>query len=465
MRSIRCSRGVLTRLTLLALTFLAMPAGAEAFPASSLLRSGPMLGYSEIQETVVWLQTWRPARAQLRFWPDGEPAAARLSEEVSTHADGDHIARFVLGDLRFGTRYGYELYLDGERVSPVEGETSFRTQPMWRWRTDPPEIRAVIGSCAYVNDPPFDRPGHPYGSEPFIFETLADQKADFMLWLGDNVYQREADWLSDAGMRNRYAHTRSLPEMQRFLASTHQYALWDDHDFGPDNSDRTFRLREESLRIFRDYWGNPSHGTLETPGTFTRFEWGDVEFFLLDNRFYRSPNHQPAGPEKVMFGPEQMAWLREALVSSKATFKIVASGNQMLNDMLYDPSWQEMWELFPHEKRAFFEFLADSEVEGVVLLSGDRHHTELLRLERPGQYPLYEFTSSPLTAGVANAEREVDNPLRVPGTFVRGKHNFGALEITGPAGRRVLTLRTLGTKGEELWSHSIEQAELSLEPN
>ena len=33
-----------------------------------------------------------------------------------------------------------------------------------------------------------------------------------------------------------------------------------------------------------------------------------------------------------------------------------------------------------------------------MFLSGDRHFTELLKVERPGTYPLYEFTSSPLTS-------------------------------------------------------------------
>lgn len=446
----------------LGIHLLAAPVFAEGPPAADLLRSGPMLGYSEIQETVIWVQTWRSSRVQVRYWPQDDVAASRLSEEIVTSPAGDHIARFTLGGLQFGTRYGYELYLDGKRTQLAVEEASFQTQPMWRWRTDPPDFRAAIGSCAYVNDGPFDRPGQPYGSESHIFETLAAEEPDFMLWLGDNVYQREADWLSETGMRGRYAHTRSLPEMQRFLATTHQYAMWDDHDYGSDNSDRTFRLREESLRVFEDYWANPAYGTLETPGTFTRFEWADVELFLLDNRFYRSPNHYPPGPDKVMFGERQMAWLRESLVSSKATFKIVAGGNQMLNTMLYDPSWQEMWALFPEERQSFLDFLARAKVAGVVFLSGDRHHTELLRLERPGLYPLYEFTSSPLTAGVANPKREADNPLRVAGTFVVGTHNYGILEVTGPAGERVLTLRALGVDGQELWSHRIEQAELSL---
>ena len=138
---------------------------------------------------------------------------------------------------------------------------TFQTQPMWRWRTDPPAMKIAIGSCAYINDPPYDRPGRPYGDGVEIFKAIADQKPDAMVWLGDNIYYREADWLSESGMRYRYAQNRELAELQPLLASAHHYAIWDDHDFGPDDSDRTFRLRETALGVFKDYWANVTYGT------------------------------------------------------------------------------------------------------------------------------------------------------------------------------------------------------------
>ena len=67
-----------------------------------LLRSGPMLGYSELTETVIWVQTRRPARAQVRFWKQGAPGTARVTPEIATAAAGDHIARFLISELDFG---------------------------------------------------------------------------------------------------------------------------------------------------------------------------------------------------------------------------------------------------------------------------------------------------------------------------------------------------------------------------
>jgi alkaline phosphatase D len=426
--------------------------------SSDALLAGPMLGYGEIAETVVWLQTRRPARAQVRYWKQGEPGKSHLTDEVRTAAASDHIARFVLSGLDFGARYDYEIYLDGERIERPYPMT-FKTQPMWRWRTDPPNFKVAFGSCNYVNDSPFDRPGTPYGDSPEVFAAITTFQPDLMLWLGDNCYYREADWLTEAGMRYRYAHTRSQEALQPLLAATHHYAIWDDHDYGPNDSDRTYRGKETSLRIFKDYWANPSYGTPETPGVFGRFEWGDVEFFMLDDRYHRSPNAMSEKKaDKVMFGDAQMQWLMESLRASEAPFKIVVGGNQMLNPL----NTFEGFNQFPFEQKKLIDFIRNERVSGVLFLSGDRHYSELLRRNEPGMYPLYDFTSSSLTAGFAKpAPVEVENPSRVPGTLVVEKHNFGVLEFSGPKTERVLTLRCLDGGGLEQWRKEIKASELT----
>lgn len=436
----------------------ARPALARDQPAAaSLLRSGPLLGPVEIGEAAVWVQTTAPCRAQLRFWEEGKPEAARLSGEIATREEGDLIARFPLTGLAFGTRYQYELYLNGARVERPY-PTTFRTQPLWQHRTEnPPDVKAAFGSCAYINEPAYDRPGEPYGAHYEIFPSIAREKPDFMLWLGDDVYYREADVITETGMRRRWAVDRSLPELQALWGAVPHYAIWDDHDYGPNDADKTFRLRETALSIFKDYWMNPSYGTLETPGVFTRFEWSDAEFFLLDDRFYRSPNDLPVGPDKRMFGRPQLEWLEEALVSSRARWKIVASGSQMWNPQNRFESWGQ----FPVEQRELLDFLKAAKVEGVVFLTGDRHHTELLKRQEPGLYPLYEFTASPLTSAGRRIPEEENNPTRVPGTWVTATRNFGLLEITGPADARVLTFKAIDATGKELWKRQIARKELT----
>ncbi len=427
---------------------------------SQWLRSGPMPGHCELTETAIWLQTRRACHAELRYWKRGVPDSARLSAAVEATAASDYIARFNLAQLQFGTRYDYEVYLDGRRL-PLGQTPSFQTQAMWRYRTDPPPFRIAIGSCAFINDADYDRPGTPYGGGYEIFSAIARQQPDAMLWLGDNVYLREADCLGEAAMRYRYAQNRELPELRELLSATHHYAIWDDHDFGPNDSDRAFRSRGTSLRVFQDYWANATYGTPETPGVFGSFEWSDVEFFLLDNRYYRSPNRALSGSQKVMFGAAQMEWLKDALVSSNATFKIIAGGNQMMNPL----TPFEAFGNYPTEQSQLIDFIRAARVPGVLFLSGDRHMTELIKRVEPGLYPLYDFTSSPLTSGAARpAKEEVDNPARVPGTLVTGVRNYGLLEASGTAKDRKLLLRTLDATGKQWWQHEIKASELQFAP-
>lgn len=423
-------------------------------PADALL-SGPMLAYADLRETAIWIQTRHAVDAQVRFHPEGRPADARLTKVIRTEDRDDFVAVFTLSELEPGTRYAYELYLDGRPVARPYPFT-FATQALWRWRTDPPDFTAMFGSCAYVNDAPYDRPGTPYGSDHGIFGVMAAKKPDLMLWVGDNVYTREADFFTPGGIRYRYRHDRALPELQPFLAATHHYATWDDHDYGPNDSDETFPLKDVSLEVFQRYWPNVAYGLAGVPGAFHKFAWNDVDFFLADDRYYRKPERWPDGPDKTMLGRAQMGWLKGSLASSRAPFKIVAVGNQVLNPLSRSESWAE----YEAERTELLDFIRDQRIEGVVFLSGDRHMTEVIRIDRPGAYPLYDFTSSPLTAGTAAPRgAEAENPHRVAGTLLV-EHSFAQLRFEGRPGERRVRLQAYDKTGTLKWEQVIAEGDL-----
>ena len=64
--------------------------------------------------------------------------------------------------------------------------------------------------------------------------------------------------------------------MQPLLASASNYAIWDDHDFGPNDSDGSYTGKELTLEAFRMFWGNPGYGVPGVEGITTTFVWGDV---------------------------------------------------------------------------------------------------------------------------------------------------------------------------------------------
>jgi alkaline phosphatase D len=382
--------------------------------------------------------------------PDPDTGATPVQP---TTADGDHIARFTISNLEPGNTYTYRLRINGEHVErpyPLR----FQTQKLWQWRTDPPTFTMALGSCAYINEDVYDRPGAPYGGDYQIFRSIAAKNPDLMLWMGDNVYYREVDWATPTMMAARYAHTRRTEEMQPLLGHTHHYAIWDDHDYGSNNSNRSYRQKEASLRIFKRYWANPNYGRPDVPGVFGKFEWGDVDVFLLDDRYHRSPTEAPRTEDKTMWGREQRQWLIDALTTSDAPFKLVVNGGQVITEQ----TEHETLARFPHEQSRLLTALQKREIEGVVFLSGDRHITELLRREPDDFYPIYEFTNSPLTAGAATDD---GTPNRVNGTLVE-QRNFGTLTVSGPEDDRELTLRTFDTEGELLWERTIRAQDLTV---
>jgi len=252
-------------------------------------------------------------------------------------------------------------------------------------------------------------------------------------------------------MELRYRDVRSQLQLRRLFAATHHYAIWDDHDYGANNDDKTFALKEESLRLFRAYWPNPAMGSSELPGTWCNFVHQDAEFFLLDNRFHRDPEKAPPDPAKAMFGRAQMEWLKKGLAESKATFKLVAAGTQFLSEARSGE--QSGWHSYPGERESFLAWLKENPVEGVVLLSGDRHNTQVFREGR-----IHEFSCSPLTSRIIRLSKtDWENP-RLDRESAVETQNFGTLEFAGEGSARRVTGRCFDADGRVLWTRVLSTA-------
>jgi len=419
----------------------------QSFAQKVELKSGPMLGYSEMREVIVWLQTTAKGKIQLNYWDQIQPNQIFKSEIVETDISTAFTAKIILSLLEPGKKYGYQVLLN-EKPLLFPYALEFQTQSLWQWRTDPPAFSIALGSCAYINDTPYDRPGKPYGSNYHIFESILSKKPDAMLWLGDNTYLREADWNSRSGILYRYTHTRATPELQGLLGSVHHYAIWDDHDFGPDNSDRGFIHKEATLEAFRLFWGNPTSGLPDQNGITSQFQWADIDFFLLDNRFSRAPDERKTG-ERTQFGKAQIEWLLDALKTSKAPFKMIATGGQFLSSSAIA---ENHIKLYPEEREYLIKRIEEEGLTNIIFLTGDRHLTELTEMKLSNGKFIYDLTVSPLTSGV-NTNPDL-NVLRVPGTLVT-EHNFGFLTFSGKRQERKLTIKIFDAAGKEKWMKEI----------
>jgi len=411
-----------------------------------------MVGYSTMREVSLWVQTTERAKVKFLYWDKTNPANKHETFVRQTKEKDAFTAELIAGEVEPGKVYEYQLVINDVPVE-LNYRTEFQTQKLWQWRENPPDFKFAIGSCAYINQSEYDRPGKPYGGQYQIFTNIYKMDPDFFVWMGDDVYLREVDWNSRIGILKRYTHDRATKELQPMLGSMHNYATWDDHDYGPNNSDRSFWAKNFTREAFKLFWANPSYGV---PGAeesiATYFEWADCAFFMTDDRTYRSPENRKS-TDKIMLGDDQVEWLIDALTSSRAPFKFIVIGSTVLNPVAAG----ENYENYPNEKAKLMKLIADERIEGVVFLTGDIHRGELSKLERRGSYPLYEFTVSPLTAGVSTYEGP--NPIRVDNTLVM-ERNFGFFEINGPRKNRNLKFTMYNSDGVEKWTYTINENEL-----
>jgi alkaline phosphatase D len=207
------------------------------------------------------------------------------------------------------------------------------------------------------------------------------------------------------------------------------------------------------LNLFRENWNNPAYGSDSAPGCWFRFSRGHVEFFMLDCRFYRT---NPFRPERSMLGPEQKAWLLDALKNSDATFKLIVSSVPWSPGA--KPGSHDTWDGFPEEREEIFQAIEKHRVGGVLLLAADRHRSDAWKIERPAAYPLYEVMSSRLT--------NIHTHECMPDALFcyNEKCSFGLLTFDGTSDDPQVRYDIVNIDGQTMHSLRLRRSELDFAP-
>ena len=348
------------------------------------LLHGPMVGCVTDRSARFWVRTASEATVQVAVSPSAKLEDPLRSAAVRTRKTRDTTAVAEVTGLKADTRYHYDVLIGGKSTMPK--------QP-WSFRTVVPAGRKAKfqvgfgGGAGYV--PPNER----------VWDTICKHRPTAFLFLGDNVYI-DAPQSPDM-QRYCYYRRQSRPEYHRLIASTAIYAIWDDHDFGLNDCSGGPQINEPEWkipvwRVFCNNWNNPSYGGGEKqPGCWFDFAVGEVHFFMTDGRYYRTEPRKTPKEERSMLGPVQKRWLLDRLKASKATFKVIASGTPWT--FFAKGKSQDTWNGFQKERGEIFSFLADNRIDGVVLLSADRHRHDVWKIPRDKGYDLYEFETSRLT--------------------------------------------------------------------
>ena len=390
----------------LLIAFLLLPFSfAQAIPEIA----GPITGNVRATEVTLWM--YAPAKSKCTFSYHAEGSSKKNNKTCKLNALTNQAAKVpgqifksTMDGLSPDTRYQYEVSIDGKTDPKWKG--SFKTAPV---EGTPTAFRLAITSCMKI------------GKTQRSWNILLEEQPDLHLTVGDTHY---ADTTNPTVQLEHHLTYRREKEFAKVLQQVPTYAIWDDHDFGPNDSDGTAKGKEFSLAGWKQAWPNPPSGTSDTPGAFFKFSRGDVDFFVVDGRYHRSPSRSLDDDKKRMLGDAQFAWLLEGLKNSKAKFKIIASGSVL------DHSRSDGWRIFTFSRHRLFDAIKKHRISGVMYIGGDIHKSLVWQhheSDRVG-YPMIEIISSGVTNGkdlsfaTIDFDTTVDDPTaRVRIIYGRGE--------------------------------------------
>ncbi|MFE0107044.1 alkaline phosphatase D family protein [Streptomyces sp. NPDC059009] len=397
---------------------------------------------------VTVLATTAPATAgSLRVAENEAMTGAATYGPVAPDAQG-HL-RFRITGLTAATRYWYVVD-DGEPNTSYKG--TFRTHP------GPPgePLSYIFGAAgdAGLTGEGDEATVTRAVSNGFVFPTMVRQSlAEQWCWfshLGD-LHYRNIRTNSPALYRAAYDDNLNYNKgvnpaarQGRFLRTQAVTYVWDDHDFGPNNSDRTNPGRPAAQKVYREYV--PSYPLPDRAGIHHSWQVGRVLYVAADVRSFRDPNTAPAQPSKTMIGPKQKAWL-EALLTGAG-----AAGAEVL--VWQSPSrWvggTDTWDSFRHEREEMIQLFGDTGwLDRMLFLTADMHALSICSgPHNPyGRFPMFMFASMDSGSWDTGSEYDIGS--------VAGRRQYGTVRVED-AGDTITLTGTGYHDGTARMSHAVQ---------
>jgi phosphodiesterase/alkaline phosphatase D-like protein len=291
---------------------------------------------------------------RLAYAAGAEPTSTAATALGAASAADGRVVGFDVTGLQPGTEYRYAVMVDGtpdasrgrgRLRTPAEGAQSFTF---------------AFASCARL------------GSNARTFETVLATDPLFFVHLGDFFY---ADIARDDLSAFRRSYDRQLTTAAQaalFRAVPVAY-VWDDHDYGPNDADRTSPSRAAAWAAYRSFV--PHYplplGSDEGPVA-QAFTIGRVRFLVTDLRSERDPKADPDGPGKTMMGPAQLAWFERELLAANGRYPLIVWVSSVpWIDRSASPG--DDWGAYADERQHIADLVAANGVQGLVMLAGDAH--------------------------------------------------------------------------------------------
>lgn len=268
-----------------------------------------------------------------------------------------------------------------------------------------------------------------------LWSAIEKNKPTIWIWGGDVIY---TDTYDMAFMAENYRKQKNNADYADFSKKVEVLGTWDDHDYGLNDGGVEYPKKAEAQQLFLDFLDVAKNDVRrKQEGVYFAKDYNvnnkQIKIILLDTRYFRTaltadnetekrfkPN--PYG-EGTMLGETQWKWLKNELQNSKAAYNIIVSSIQFLAGEHGFETWGNM----PHEAAKLENLIKSSGAKNAIILSGDRHISEISKKEIDGLgYPLIDFTSSGLTHSYSDFKGE-PNKYRL-GNVV-SKKSFGILNF------------------------------------
>ncbi len=317
---------------------------------------------------------------------------------INSGAEDDFIVKKYISNLAPNTQYYYRIkaLIINSKDTVYSSIGQFKTLP------DPESVRTIsfaistgfnyekfYGIDSIINEksvfPPAIGLDRKRGFE--AFEAVQDLKPDFFIANGDVVYYDKPSnkpqlWARNLPeMRAKWHRYFAMPRNKNFCLKIPAFYLKDDHDYRFNDCDTTDNKFSEpshqlGIQVFREQLPITDLED-ESPKTYRTVKAGSLlQLWFLEGRDYRSPNLQADTPQKTIWGKEQKAWLKQTLLESGSTFKILISPTPLIGpDDAYKKDNHTNVGGFQSEQKELFNWLVTNDFlnKNFFIICGDRH--------------------------------------------------------------------------------------------
>jgi alkaline phosphatase D len=222
-----------------------------------------------------------------------------------------------------------------------------------------------------------------------IWNDLVHAKPAMFMWIGDSVY---ADATDSKHLEAQYNKLYDHPNYRKMRAAIPLIGIWDDHDYGRNNSGVENPIKKQAQQIFLNFIGEQaSSNRRQQEGLYTTYDVNHdglkIKVIMLDTRYFRG---KPFQKDSDMLGAAQWTWFENVLDHTNADLHLIVSGISVLSGKL---PRSEQWENFPKDMTRLFETIQKRKTKNVVFLTGDRHFAGVLQRKVNG-FPYVELMSS-----------------------------------------------------------------------